>query len=142
MLITPADHWFSLCVRTRANWTCEHCGKQYPEGAQGFHCHHYYGRGKYWSVRFEPLNCVAICFFCHNLFHENPDHQREWQEKRLGAVKYEILKEKAYNLTLAKEIKRTKGKGEIASHFKAEYERLLQLRSSGVTGRIEFEGWL
>ena len=73
-------------------------------------------------------------------FEGNPDMFHAWVEERLGD-KLDLLREKAYNVTLAKEIKRTKGKGEIASHFRGECERLLVLRSAGETQRIEFEGY-
>jgi hypothetical protein len=58
-------------------------------------------------------------------FEGNPDSFHAWVEDRLGAESLALLRERAYNVELAKEIKRTKGKGEIAAHFKSEYERLL-----------------
>lgn len=137
MLTTPADKWFSLCVRERAAWVCEYCGKQYERGAQGIHCSHYFGRG-YWSVRFEPINAFAHCFFCHQKMESNPDMFHAWVEKRLGAVRLDLLREKAYNLTLAKEIRRTKGKGEIAKHYENEHARMMVVRACGELGRIEF----
>lgn len=141
MLITPADHWFSLCVRTRTDWTCERCGKKYEEGSQGLHCSHYFGRG-HWSVRFDPLNAFAHCYGCHMQFEGNPDYFVSWVIVRLGDEQIDILRDRENDPSgRGKEIKRTKGKGEIAAHFKAEYERMLQERSRGVTGRIEFSGW-
>ena len=63
-----------------------------------------------------------------------------WVEERLGD-KLDLLREKAYNVTLAKEIKRTKGKGEIAKHFRGEYEGMLCWRTLGGIGRVEFVGY-
>lgn len=59
-----------------------------------------------------------------------------------GAAAQEIVKEKSMNIPLAKIIKRTGGKGEIAAHYKAEYERMMDVRAQGITGRIDFTAWL
>lgn len=140
MLITPADHFFSLCIRERADWKCEKCGTKYERGSRGIHCSHYFGRS-YWAVRFEPLNAFSHCFACHRLMESNPDLFQTWTTIVLGPDKLEIVREKAYSLVLAKELRRTKGRGEIAKWFESEYNRMLELRKQGQTGRIEFVGW-
>lgn len=142
MLTTPADYWFSRCVRERAEWTCENCGKQYHEGDQGLHCSHFFGRGN-WAVRFEPLNAFAHCFSCHMHFEGNPHEFVAWAHfEKIGTGKYPLLVELSNDLMRGKEYRRTKGKGEIAAHYKAEFERMQAERAKGKRGRIEFVGWL
>ena len=141
MLTTPADTWFSRCVRERAGWRCESCGKQYNEGDTGLHCSHFIGRGN-WAVRFEPLNAFAHCFGCHMKFEGNPNMFVEWVKGINGAANFEIVIEASNSIMRGKEYRRTKGKGEIAAHYKKEYESMKAQRAQGVTGRIEFVGWL
>lgn len=136
---TPADFWFSRCVRERNDWICEGCGKKYPEFAQGIHCSHYFSRGN-WSVRLEPLNAFAHCFYCHQKLGSNPHLFVEWTKAVLGD-RYAVLVELSQNITRAKESRQTKGKGEIARHYQNEYLRMVSMRARGVTGRIEFTGY-
>jgi uncharacterized CHY-type Zn-finger protein len=139
MLTTPADYWFSRCVRERVNWTCENCGKQYHEGDQGLHCSHFFGRGN-WSVRLEPLNAFAHCFGCHMHFEGNPFEFVGWSEERLKGD-YQILIELSNDIMRGKLARRTKGRGAIATHYKSEFERMQAERRAGKMGRIEFVGW-
>lgn len=134
---TPADAAFSLCIRERSNWRCERCGKQHDEKSQGLHCSHHHGRGN-WSVRFEPMNAEALCYGCHML--EGGTQVR--LDACLDDEKQAVLMEKKNDISLGREIRRTKGKGEIAKHYRQEYEKMRQKRSEGVTGRIEFIGWI
>lgn len=141
MKLTPADRWFGKCVKERVNWTCERCGKHYPDGGQGLHCSHFFGRRKQ-SVRLEPLNAFAHCHGCHSHFSQYPYEFDRWVQQKLGKMKYRILIEKSNDLELGTEIGRTKGKGEVSAHFKAEFERMRKLRKEGNIDRIEFIGWL
>lgn len=78
-----ADKYFSLYIRTRDNWTCQRCGKAYPEGSQGLHCSHFQGRRKE-NTRFDPNNCDALDFGCHAYFTANPGEHYAWQVSRKG----------------------------------------------------------
>ena len=119
--ITPADSWFSKCVRSRAGWRCEHCGKQYTQSDTGLHCSHFHGRGN-WSLRFHPENASALCYGCHTFMGANPhEHQRFFKE-RLGEGMYQILLDLKRDTGLAKMYRKTKGKGEISSFFKRQFE--------------------
>ena len=140
MLTTAADYWFSRCVRERANWTCERCGKIYHEGNRGIHCAHYETRDN-WAVRFEPLNAFCLCHGCHEYFDKGRRFEfRDFYLMRLGQDCYDILNEKSLqSATFAKQAKREKK--EIAKHYKAEYDRMLAFRMGGKTGRIEFSGY-
>lgn len=143
--ITNPDKWFSLCVRERADWTCQRCGRKFPEEysidglpkAQGLDCSHFIGRGN-WSVRHDPLDADAHCRGCHGYFEANPHLFTEWKKERLGSL-YEILIEKSNNVMLGKQAR--KEKNEIAEHYKAEFFRMRELRNKGVIGRINFQGY-
>lgn len=143
--ILNPDVWFSLCVRERADWRCQACGKKYEPwytakglpANQGLHCSHYIGRGNY-AVRFEPYNADAHCYGCHAKFEGNPHAFRTWKENQLGDL-YGILIEKSNDAMLGKQARREKK--EIAMHYKSEFERMRDLRDSGKLGRIDFQGY-
>lgn len=59
----------------------------------------------------------------------------------MGEENLAVVREKAYNINLGTEIRRTRGKGEIALHFSGVYEKMLGLRTAGAVRRIEFVGW-
>jgi hypothetical protein len=143
MKTTPADTWFSKCVRERANWTCERCGKVYQFPAQGLDCAHYETRDN-WAVRFDPINAFCLCRGCHGYF--DRERRLEFEDlylKVFGRETLDIWYEKCrQNATIGREYKRTRGLGECAKYYKHEFERMQELRSQGVTGRIEFAGWL
>ena len=124
------DYWFSLCVRERAGWSCQSCGKHYEPvisnntglpGNPGLHCSHYIGRANY-AVRFDPYNAVAHCYRCHAKFEGNPHVFMQWTFDRLGRNLYSILIEKSDNIMLGKQARREKQ--EIAEHYKSEFERI------------------
>lgn len=75
--IDPLDRLMSRYIRTNAGWKCERCGKQYQPPTQSLHNSHYYGRRKQ-SVRFEPDNCDALCYGCHQVFGE---HREDWTDR-------------------------------------------------------------
>lgn len=131
------DAVFSDLVRERADWTCEVCGKYFPEGTRaGIHNSHLFGRGMK-GTRWNADNCSAMCFSCHKRLGENPVAHTAWAVSRLGQGLVDILHEKA-----SKPYKVPKHeKEEMHKHYKAELKRLQSLRKQGVTGRLEFEGW-
>ena len=111
---TPADIAFSLCVRERANWKCERCGKYYPEGRRkGLECSHHHSRGK-WGIRHDPMNGEALCTGCH--FEEGGTEQR--RRAVLSKGEQEILWEKMADTSLGREARKTKGKGDISKHYR------------------------
>lgn len=76
-------------------------------------------------------------------FEGNPFEFTAWAHyEKLGTDKFPILIELSRDIVRGKEYKRTKGKGEIAKHYQAEFQRMQALRAKGETGRIEFTGWL
>lgn len=138
---TPADNAFSLCVRERDNWTCQSCKKHYPQSAaegkgQGLDCSHHIGR-RNWSVRLDRDNGECLCYGCHSHYGGTERRAR----KVLGDGLYDILYERSQDIELGRMYRKTKGKGDIAKHYRDEFKRMRELRAQGVTGRIEFESY-
>ena len=133
----PADKYFSLCVRCRSDWTCEKCGKQYPEGhRQGLHCSHLISRANK-NTRWCADAAFAHCYGCHQLLGSNPIDFVDWAISQLGEGLYEIVKDKS-----REQYKGWKHDlGDISQHYRSEYRRMEALRNGGVTGRIEFTSW-
>lgn len=135
--IKAPDKWFSLCVRERAEWTCERCRKLCPDDKKmGLHCAHYQSRGN-WSTRFDKDNAAALCYGCHSYIDREPEYKTFWFEQYLGEGLAEIIrvksKQPAYGIK-----KRVK---EISRHYREQHKLMLEKRANGVTGRIEFEGY-
>ena len=136
--IISADKWFSWCVRERAHWTCERCGKEYTPPTTALHCSHFIGRGN-WSTRFEQLNGFAHCYGCHLVFEGDPYLFNEWTKDQLGADVFDILIEKKEDPMIGKQMRHEVK--EIAKHYLGELNRMKKLRAQGEEGRIEFVGY-
>jgi len=133
---TPADIAFSLCIRERDDWICNRCKKRYEPNARGLECSHYHTRGK-WGVRFHSLNAESLCTGCHFLEGGLKRADLNLSEFELG-----VLTDLANDIGLGKEMRKTKGKGEIAKHFRNQYALMRERRADGVIGRIEFEDFV
>ncbi|MCA9367531.1 recombination protein NinG [Candidatus Kaiserbacteria bacterium] len=132
------DDVFSRLVRERAGWCCEHCGKYYPEGnRQGLHCSHLFSR-RHRATRWDPHNCFAHCFSCHQYLGGNPVVFADWAEKRLGAGMIDLLREKAHSVIKLKK----PDLEELYKHLKAELKAMESKRAGGERGRIEFAAWI
>ncbi len=140
MKLSPADIAFSFCIKERAQWICERCGTQYHYPAPGFDCCHYQGRDA-WATRFEPHNCFALCRGCHQFLDSRKGTFLQFFMDRRGRDIYSMVMEKSENTDLAKTIRRTKGKGEIAAYFREAYADMLRRRAGGAIGWMEFQGW-
>ncbi len=92
--IDLADKYFSLWIRSRANWTCERCGKYYAPPTSALHCSHFIGRGKE-NVRFDPENASAHCYGCHQYFTSHPAEHVAWKLERIGQEAYDALRLKS-----------------------------------------------
>lgn len=93
--ILPEDSKFSRYIRGRDNWTCQKCGKQYDEGAQGLQNSHFWSRGR-WSTRFDPKNCDALCYGCHAQVESNKQGwYRTFKIQQLGSKGYKDLEKRA-----------------------------------------------
>lgn len=137
--ISDPDYWFSLCVRQRAGWSCESCGKHYAPWISAknelanpaLHCSHYIGRANY-ATRFDPLNVDAHCYFCHTTFEGNPHEFRIWKLQRLGQELYDIVIEKSKNVMLGKQAR--KEKALISEHYKQQFYLMK-------AGKKDFQGY-
>lgn len=134
---TPADIAFSLCIREAYDWTCNRCKTKYPERAGGLECSHHHSRGK-WGVRFEPLNAEALCTGCHFLTGGTEERRNEVLTREEQDLLYEMIND----TDRGREARKTKGKGEIAKHFREEFKRLKAERESGRSGKLEVVGYL
>jgi hypothetical protein len=136
---TSADAAFSNCIRERSNWTCERCGAEHPAPTTALHCSHFWGRG-HWAVRHDPDNAEAFCYGCHRYFTANPVDYTEWKFRKLGEERYEILLEKKDNPSLAKQAHREEK--EMAQHYIDQLAIMRRLRYAGLTGWLDFIGYL
>lgn len=129
------DDVFSRLVRERAEWACERCGKQHPEGhRQSLHCSHTYSRRNR-MTRWAGLNASAHCFACHQFLGENPPAFADWAENHIGKQDYAKLRQLAHlRVKLSKP-----DLEEIYKDLRLELERMENLRKEGVAGRIEFD---
>ena len=123
---TPADAAFSKCVRERSEWRCERCGAQHGPSSTGLHCSHHERRG-HWSIRFNPMNAEALCYGCHSAV----GGTKSRTEKVMTEAEYGLLNERKNDLRLAKSYRATKGKGEIAKHYREELAAMQAQRETG-----------
>ena len=101
---TKWDAVFSDYIRFRDNWTCQRCGKKYPEKSQGLHCSHFYGR-RSWATRIEPANAMALCYSCHIHVSSYPmDHVDLWENKFTKKETDEVNSLHRFGLIKKKEI--------------------------------------
>jgi len=135
--ITPADEAFSKCVRERADWTCERCGKYFPEGTRGgIHCSHIYSRG-HRTIRWAGDNAQALCVSCHDWYGKDPADSGIWVADLLGEGHMAILREKK---NMKFKIPKTEEK-EIAKHYREQLKIMQKARAEGHVGRLEFESY-
>ena len=130
---TSADVWFSKAIRLAADNTCERCGKPADD------CSHYFGRRNA-SSRYlagAARNGFALCRGCHNRLGEHPHEHYIFVRSVIGEGGYDLLVEKAREIQkITKEHRR-----EIAAHYRAECERIQDMRNQGITGYIEVVSW-
>lgn len=141
------DILFSILVRERANWTCQVCGKFFPEGVRrGLECSHHFSRRKR-SVRWDPSNASAHCMSCHQKLGENPVEFRDWISEELyrryrlsgGHLKMnsplDDLSRRANQVVHLKKHHLE----ELYANLKASHAHMLAQRAAGESGWLEFE---
>lgn len=131
MKISPADKYFSLCVREAHNNTCETCGKVGRMEAS-----HVYSR-RHRTIRWDVLNIMCQCNGCHRAWHSSPLASFAWFESTYGAGRVELLREKMNSKVKVSKLEEK----EIAKHYREQLKIIEQKRASGVTGVIEFESY-
>lgn len=122
------DAVVSDLVRERAGQYSEYSGQPGPLEA----CH-IYGRRKK-SVRYHPMNLVALTHFEHRHFTEHPLLFAQFIQAKLGPDKYHELCKLAVT---PRKFTPRELEG-LYLHYKAELERLRVARANGRLGRIEF----
>lgn len=86
-LIENLDELFSKIIRTRANYTCERCGRK--DGVM--QCCHVYSR-KVLGLRWDLQNAFCGCGGCHIFFwHSSPIEAFIWFENRYGKERLDYL---------------------------------------------------
>lgn len=88
--ISALDKKFSFYIRSRDEWKCQRCFKQYVHPTSGLHCSHFYGRARK-STRFDEKNCMSICHGCHSHLTANPELHRQFMLKKIGQKEYDAL---------------------------------------------------
>ena len=73
-----ADRVFSLYIRKR-DGACRACGYSWPSELQ---CAHIWSR-RYYAIRFDERNAVALCRGCHIMFTHSPVHWAVWCEENI-----------------------------------------------------------
>lgn len=92
--IDPNDKLFSIMVRERDGNKCVFCGRTSDQ--YSIQNSHYWGRGDK-QHRFDPLNCDALCFTCHNTHEGNKQGvYRDFKIKQLGKKKYQEMERNHY----------------------------------------------
>lgn len=133
--ITPADKAFSLCIRERAHWRCERCGRVTPDDKRmGLHCSHWQGRGS-WSTRLHPLNAFAHCYGCHSHFEQHPVLFADWVVARLG----QDIADRISALSNRPGYSVKRQVPAIAKFYREQHKAMLVKRAEGVGGWLSFD---
>lgn len=111
----PADIAFSAAIRIARNHTCEHCGRQ--DGKM--EAAHIYGRSNK-SVRWDTLNILCLCHYCHRVFTANPVDFYVWLQKYVGQGYLDILNEKRQRIQKTT----TSYRQEVAKHYRQQIKLL------------------
>lgn len=133
---TPADDYFSKCVRARTDYVCERCGKQYDKSSTGLHCSHNYSR-RHRTIRWCKENALALCFGCHQWYEGNPPESGRWLENKLGKGTIQLLEEKKNAKIKVPKFEEK----EIAKHYREELKKIQEKRNQGEQGYIDFISW-
>jgi hypothetical protein len=91
------DILFSKMIRERDGNKCIFCGRTSEQ--YSIQNSHYWGRGDK-VHRFDPKNCDALCFICHNTHEGNKQGEyREFKLKQLGERLYNKMQQDHYQKT-------------------------------------------
>ena len=134
------DAIFSDCIRLAAN-CCEAHGEEMLYGNKQcsdlLECAHIHSR-RHQYLRHDPLNAVSLCGAHHRWYTDHPTEFTAWLERHMDTGSLDILMEKLR--VKHKWLKNMKAEARL--HYRAEYNRMFQLRSNGATGKLAFVGFL
>lgn len=135
------DKVFSDCVRERASWHCEDCGKWFGDNTGGLDCSHYRSR-RHYATRFDPDNAIAQCKGCHQFgdgFTFGVFKRVKGIRTDKDPVELEALLEEKSNQTVKR---RDYECPEMLAHYKDQLKIMQEKRANGDDGYIDFEGWI
>ena len=127
-----ADRWFSWAIRARADWTCERCNFKFPPPTTQLQCSHLFSR-KHNVTRWHIHNAFAHCASCHAWLESRPPEFAAWASQAMGEDAYETVRRDHNRIVNL----RKSDFADISKHYKNEFDRVTDLRNSGVAGRIE-----
>lgn len=94
-----ADSLFSQWIRLRDR-KCLRCSKPGIINSKGLPishtCSHYFSRGK-WSTRFDPDNCIELCYGCHRYLDGHKSEYEVFKIAQLGQDKFDQLTLRAWS---------------------------------------------
>ena len=95
--IKVLDKLFSLYIRSRSNWRCERCNKDFSENKGQLHCAHIISKGvSPLLLRFEERNAIALCYFDHiHWWHHQSTETKEWFIGKFGKERMNWLEKNA-----------------------------------------------
>ncbi|MBZ5497722.1 MAG: HNH endonuclease [Acidobacteriia bacterium] len=92
------DREFSVLVRTRANWKCARCGRNFSGNRDMLHCSHFHSR-RHKATRFDLENAAALCWQCHWYMDHHPNVHKVWKLIHIGKERYEALAKRANQIS-------------------------------------------
>jgi len=95
--LRTTDRLWTKYRRIRCEFTCQYCGRVYPEdNCRNLGVSHYHGRA-HENVRFDEENTPCLCSIpCHTYFDTHKTEYRDWMLKRLGQERFDMLQLKAH----------------------------------------------
>jgi hypothetical protein len=85
---TAEDRKFSKMIRTRDNWTCQRCSKQYQPPTNALHCAHNFTR-RTKATRFNEFNALALCYGCHQYIDSHAQAKETLFRDQFGDAAYD-----------------------------------------------------
>jgi len=96
--LRKTDMLWTRHIRVRDNYTCQKCGRVYPEdNCRNLGVSHFHGRG-HENVRFDDENCDAICTLpCHHYWGgEGRKEYEAFKIDQLGQERFDLLMLKSH----------------------------------------------
>lgn len=116
---SPADDYFSKCIRANNDYTCARCNKVYDKSSSGLHCSHNFSR-RHRTIRWCKENAIPLCYSCHQWFGGEPLNSGKWLEEFIGTGTVEILREKMNSKVKVSKLEEK----EIATHYRDQLKKL------------------
>ena len=92
------DRAFREYILKRDEYTCQRCQRTYRQNdCGGLQVSHFWSR-RHENTRFDPANCILLCFGCHMLWGHGDERQAyiDFMKKRLGEEGFQLLDARAH----------------------------------------------